>query len=142
MPEYLAQNTTLGVDKLGTATTWVVISNAESFDGPSNTVGSVEKTKLASATKEYRPGLPDPGTLSFDLQYDPADAEAVYLRGLLSAPAIKSWRLTYPTLPKATYDTFDGFLTAFTPSGGAADEIIMASVEIKLTGLIVTTTAP
>ncbi|APW60486.1 phage tail tube protein [Paludisphaera borealis] len=142
MPEYLAQNTVLGVDKLGTGVTWTPISYAESFDGPSNTVGSVEKTKLSSQTKEYRPGLPDPGELSFSLQYDPADTEAVYLRGLLSAPAIKSWRLTYPTLPKATFDTFDGFLTAFSPGGGKADEIITAKVTIKLTGLIVTTTAP
>jgi hypothetical protein len=138
---YIANGTTIGVDKTGSGT-YVTLANVESFDGPSNTVGSVETTNLSSGRKTYRPGLPDSGEISFDIQFDPADADHTYLRGLLDSPAVKSWQLSYPTLPKATLDTFDGFLTEFHPSGDDAEGILTASITIKLTGAIVTTTAP
>jgi hypothetical protein len=133
-----ASGTMLSVDKLGTGVTWVEVGQIESIEGPSNSVGSIEKTNLSSLRKEYRPGLPDGGEVSLDVQFDPTDAEHVYLRGLADTPVVKSWRVTYPCTP-AVKDTFDGFVTAFNPSAAGDEDNLMASVTIKVTGEIVTT---
>jgi hypothetical protein len=140
MPEYIAQGTKISVDKTGSGT-YTVLAQVESFDGPSNTVGSIETTNLASARKTYRPGLPDGGEISFDLQFDPADTGHIFLRGLADTPEILSWQVSYPTDTHATLDTFDGFLTEYHPSGDGPEGLIMAAVTIKITGAIVTTTA-
>lgn len=140
MAEYLAQGTTLSVDKTGGGT-YTTLADIVSFDGPSNSVGKVETTNLSSPRKTYRPGLPDGGDLSFDLQFDPADTTHTYLRSLADTPAVLTWQVSYPTLPKATLDTFEGFLTEFKPGGGGAEELITASVTIAITGAITTTTA-
>lgn len=138
-----ALGTTISVAKTGGETpTYTEISQVLSIEGASNEVGSVETTHLKSTRKTYRPGLPDGGEVSFEIEYDPADAEHVWLRSLADAPAVKSWRISYPTQPKATLDTFDGFLTAFGPSAGGAEENLSASITIKVTGPVVTTTAP
>lgn len=141
MAEYIAQGCTISVDKTGSGT-YTKLAQIESFDGPSNTVGSVETTNLDSTRRTYRPGLPDGGEISFDLQFDPADTSHIYLRGLADAPATKSWQVSYPTATHATLDTFSGHLTEYKPSGGGSEDLLMASVTIKITSGIVTTTAP
>lgn len=141
MAEYLAQGTKLSVDKTGGGT-YTDLADIVSFDGPSNTVGKIKTTNLSSARHTYLPGLPDGGDLSFDLNFDAADATHTYLRSLADTLAVLTWQVSYPTLPKATLDTFSGFLTEFKPSGGGADELITASVTIAITGAITTTTAP
>lgn len=137
-----ALGTTIAVDKLGGETpTYSVISQVLSIEGASNEVGSIETTHLQSARKTYRPGLPDGGEVSFEVEYDPSDPDHKFLRGLADEPEILSWQVSYPTEPKATLDTFDGFLTGFTPSAGGAEENLTASITIKVTGPVVTTTA-
>lgn len=137
-----ALGTKIAVDKTGGETpTYTEISQVLSIEGASNEVGSVETTHLGSTRKTYRPSLPDGGETSFEIEYDPADAEHVFLRGLADAPAVRSWRIIYPTAPKATYHTFSGFLTAFNPSAGGPEENLTASITIKVTGPIVESTA-
>lgn len=136
-----ALGTTLAVDKAGDGLEYTPITQIVSVEGASNEVGSIETTHLGSTRKTYRPGLPDGGEVSFEVEYDPADTEHKFLRGLADEPEILSWQISYPTLPKATLDTFDGFLTAFTPGAGGAEENLTASVTIKVTGPVVTTTA-
>jgi hypothetical protein len=138
---YIAQGTTLSVDKLNTGVTYVPVAQIDSFDGPSNTVGAIETTNLSSTRKTYRPGLPDGGDISFDLQFDPSDTDHLYLRGLADTPILQGWRVSYPTLPTAKWDTFQGFLTEFHPKGDGPEGILTASVKIKITGAIVTTDA-
>lgn len=135
---YPALGTILSVDKLGTGVTFTTIDQVLSIDGPSNEVGSAETTHLLSARKTYRPTLPDGGELSFELEYDPSDtAGHAYLRGLADAPAILTWRVSYPTSP-VIHDTFEGFLTKFGTSAGGPEENLTASATIKVTGAVVT----
>lgn len=134
---YPALGTTLSVAKV--VGTYTVIGGIESIDGPSASVGKADTTNLASATKTSRPTLADGGEVSCDLQFDPSDANQKYLRGLLAAPAIVSWQISYPTLPTPTLDTFEGYLTEFKPKAGGAEENLNASVTIVVNGLPVTT---
>jgi len=137
-----ALGTTIAVDQIGGETpTHTPISQVLSIEGAGNEVGSIETTHLKSTRKTYRPGLPDGGEVSLEIEYDPADADHKFLRGLADDPEILSWQISYPTEPKATLDTFDGFLTAFTPSAGGPEENLTASITIKVTGPVVTTTA-
>lgn len=131
-----AFDTILSVDKTGASTTFTEIALVLNVDGPSNEVGSVETTHLRSPRKTYVPGLPDGGELSFEVEYDPADADHAFLRGLADAPEVLFWRVTYPTSP-AIHHTFQGFLTGFQPSAGGPEEVLSASVTVKVTGAIV-----
>ncbi|OJW11214.1 MAG: hypothetical protein BGO49_11145 [Planctomycetales bacterium 71-10] len=135
-----AFDTILSVDKTGGTTTYTEISLVLNIDGPSREVGSVETTHLRSPRKTYRPGLPDGGEMSFEIEYDPADAEHIFLAGLADEPEVLSWRITYPLTP-AKHHTFQGFLTAFEPSAGGPEENLTASVTVKVTGAVVETTA-
>lgn len=105
-------------------------------------VGSIETTKLASTAKTYRPGLPDPGELTFDVHLDPTDSVAhACLKTLASTPAVHKWKITYPTVDSGgssspTYETCTGFLTKFERSADGPEENLAASITVKLTGPI------
>lgn len=143
MAIYLSKGVTLSVCTTAGATTpFTKLAQILSVDGPSSTVDSVETTNLDSERREFRPGLPDGGELSLDLEFDPGDTGHVFLRGAADAPDTYSFQVSYPTLPKATLDTALGFVTEFAPKSGAPGEKITASCKIKITGAVVTTTAP
>jgi hypothetical protein len=143
MAIYLSKGVTLSVcTTAGSVTPLVKLAQILSVDGPSSTVDSVETTNLDSARHEYRPGLPDGGEVGLDLEFDPGDTGHVFLRGAADAPDIYTFQTSYPTLPKATLDTYLGFVTEFAPKSGAPGEKMTASCKIKVVSAVVTTTAP
>lgn len=140
MARYIAAGTTLAVKKSG-ANAFTTLGQLSSLDGPSNSVGSVQVTNLDSTRQEYIPGLPDGGDISGTLQFDAADPNHAYLAGLADAPEILEWQVKIPTKPNATMFTCDGFLTEFGVSAGGAEEVVEASITIKVTGEVVISTA-
>ena len=66
-----ALGTTIGFDKT-TPLTYLLIGQVESIK-IENDVGKVKTTHLLSATQTYRPTLPDPGTITCSILYDPTD---------------------------------------------------------------------
>lgn len=127
-----AHKTTISVADPGQNPSYTEISQILSVDGASITVGEVETTNLSSERKTYRPGLSDPGEVSFEIQYDPQDTEHKNLKGLAETPALKLWRITYATSPKKTYHDFEGFLTGFSPGAGGPEEDLSASITIRV----------
>lgn len=107
------------------------IAQRVTISGPSRSVGSAETTHLDSATKTYRPTITDNGELSLDIEYDPADSTHISLEGLVNSPSIESWTLEFAN--GASYE-FDGFVTAFEPSGMEVEGNLTASLTIKLSG--------
>ena len=131
-----AAGTTIACD-FTTPLTYVLIGNVLNITGPESDIGSIETTVLASTRKTYRPGLPDPGELSFDIDFDPTDTTThTLLAGLQDAPVIHSWQITYATTPPKKA-TVSGFLTKFAPNAGGVDENLTASITVRLLGSIV-----
>jgi len=129
-----ALGTTLGCD-FTTPGTYVVIGQVLSISGPEAAVGSAETTNLSSTAKPYRPTLPDPGTISFSIEFDPTDATTHQkLETLQGTPAIHGWQITFSTGGSTHTCTIQGFLTKFAPSAGGPEENLTADIEVQLTG--------
>ncbi len=139
MPTYIASQTTLGY-KLSGGESYTTVAQVVSFSGPTFQVASIETTNLSDTSKKYRPGISDSGEMKFELNFDPADAGHTALKGLIEAPAVASWQISFPTPTHATLFTFDGFPTGMEIGGGGPEEKITASLTIKITGTVVVTT--
>jgi len=128
-----AAGTTLGCD-FTTPATYVLIGNITSITGPSGEVGTVDTTVLTSTAKTFRPTLPDPGELTFELDFDPTDSTTHQkLENLAITPAMHGWQITYATTPPKIC-TVQGMLTKFEPSAGGVEENLTASVTVKCSG--------
>jgi Lambda phage tail tube protein, TTP len=131
---YIASQTVIS-QKIPPASTYTSVGRVDSFDGPSFQVASIETTALQDTAKTYRPGIPDSGEMSFQLQFDPTDAAQIAIKSLVENPAVRSFQISFPTDP-ATLFTFDGFPTAFKITGGGPEEVITADCTIKITGVV------
>ena len=136
MTVYPALGTKLSVDKTGGSSSYTDIGQVLSIDGPSSEVGQAKTTNLASTWQEWRPTLPDGGTVGFDVQYDPTDTGThSFLKTIAATPAKYHWKVTYPTTPETT-DSFRAFLTKLGRSASGAEENLEASCELKVDGPI------
>lgn len=135
-----AEGTTLGYS--ATDSSYTTIGNIIAITPPGPSVPSVEKTKLTSTAKEFRPGkIPDFGEMSFRIQYDPNDTDHRALYALLATPVTKYWLITYNDGMAATSarDKFQGFITGFEPSELADESNVEADLTIKVTGVVTST---
>jgi hypothetical protein len=135
--KHIGQGSTLSVEKttgvytkLGQITEWSL----------SSSVGSIETTDLDSLRKEYRPGIPDSGELSVTAQYDPANVDQEFVRGLTDDPEVVGWKVAFPTTPPVEF-TFSGFVMDSEVGAGGPEEVVELSLTIKITGAIAKTTA-
>ena len=119
----------------GTATpvTWTEISNISSFSGFDGEASEIDVTNLASTAKEFRLGLQDFGSFSFDWQVDLADAGQDAVRAAQASGAVKNFKLT---LPNSDTATFSGLVKNATNMTGGVDQIVGGSVSIKITGSV------
>ena len=62
----------IAISRFGT-TTFEVIPNVVSFQGPGGQAAVIDVTNLASASKEKRVGLRDEGQLTLTMHYNPDD---------------------------------------------------------------------
>lgn len=125
------------------AGTYIPVGNILSVGFPSAAVESVATSNLATAIQTFRPGRVDPGEVSFELQFDPADTAHSALRKYVTGetpPVLMYWRVAAPTTP-AKGEKFAGFLTECSPGAEGADGNIEASASIKVSGAVTTYTA-
>lgn len=129
----LAQGTTVTVED-GAAST-ATIGGIVSISGiGSGSASEIDITTLASTAKEYKQGLKDNGTLTFELIRDEDDAGQVELREMEDAQATREFVITLPTSTLNVL-TFDGFVTSLTTDIGA-DDVARGSCTVKITGAI------
>lgn len=62
-----------------------------SIDGIDETVEQIDVTCLNNLTREYEAGLSTPGQASFEIQYDPRNADHVKLHELKKAGVTLNW---------------------------------------------------
>jgi len=118
---------------------FVTIAEVLSISALSLSTDAVDVTNMDSVDKfmEFIPGLRDGGEVSFDLNYDFAEAtHGVGANGVLgdfnNAETIKrGFKIIFPTGTSTTW-SFTGFITGFTLND-PTDAAITASITIKVT---------
>ena len=130
----LAQGTTVTVED-GAAST-AVIGGIISMSGiGSGSATEIDVTTLASTAKEFRQGLKDNGSMTFELIRDEDDAGQVELKEMEDAQATREFVITLPSSTLNVF-TFDGFVTSLTTDIGA-DDVVRGTCTVKITGAIV-----
>lgn len=132
MAEYIAKGTVLSKSS-GGGGSYADIANILSITPPNQQRDALETTKHNDSHRfrTFIPGLVDPGEVSLNVAYDPADATHEFQSELGSA-TVASYRITFPTTPANTL-TFDAFLTSFEPTG-EVDGLLTANVTYKVSG--------
>lgn len=118
----------------GTATpsAWTNIGNFKSIKAFDGKAAKLDATNLASTAKEWRSGLLDPGSFSFDLDVDNTDPGQLALQAYRVASTLANFKLTLPNTHTAT---FQGYVESF-PWDGGVDKLLSATVDIVITGPI------
>lgn len=114
------------------------VANILSVAYPDASVEVVDTGNLGTLIKTSRPGQVDPGEVSFELQFDPADTVHAALRAYVTGettPAILYWRVVSPTTP-AKGEQFPGFLTECSPAAEDANGNLEGSAAVKVAGAI------
>lgn len=121
------------VTAAGTATPlgWTKVENLVSFKGFDGQASELDVTDLDSTAKEFRLGLQDWGTFSFDVNKDFTDPGQVALDTAKRTGTLKTFKLTLPNNKTKTFDAF----VKNTPLEGGVDAVLKATgVSLRITG--------
>lgn len=124
-------------DPSSTSISFTDIATVSDITGPSESMNFTEVTNHESSVIERIAVLSDPGTLDFDLEFDP---EAVThgtgssgLRGLLRNQTKRVFRLDYPNTTGTVIDEMVGFVADFEPSAPqTGGDSLSATVSLQI----------
>lgn len=121
------------------AGTYTAIAQTVDLAGPEPEVGDINVTNndSPSNTKEYIPGMIEPGEQDFEVIYK--KAEAAILAGMLGDGIVYFWRETYPDGSKWEYPAYMKKIGTEAPT---EDGAIRNSITLKLTSKPVFTPGP
>ena len=118
------------------------------LDGIDTTNEQIEVTCLADSARSYQSGLATPGTATFDINVDGADASHTRLHELKVAGTVLNWVVGWsdgtaaPTADTAgtwdlgstrTWIRFQGFMTNY-PFSFTQNSVVQSSVGIQISG--------
>lgn len=130
----LSNGTKLYVSQ-GSPTSLVEVGNARNIEFDTGTSAKVDMTNLSSEWKEFLLGLPDPGSLTFEVDTNFGDVGQAALRSARINRTKCDFRVVLPGGTTPTAD-MQGFVAKFPVTVGANDAPIRTSVECYLTGPI------
>jgi Lambda phage tail tube protein, TTP len=120
----------------------VDIAEVTNITPPSFSLDQVDVTHMASPnfTREFIPGLIDPGEASLDINFVPGNASDLRIQELMALPisAVRSRQMRI-TFPNHVTWTFQGIVTGY-ESSVPVDDKMAATITIKVTGNISTGT--
>jgi hypothetical protein len=123
--------------QLEISTVFTDIANVTSLTAPTMTVGEVEYTNIASTNKRFRPSaIPESGTISGEINFDPDEATHAQLFTLIKTPALKNWKIVFTDASTVTTFAFSGFLTSLNIGNIADAQNVNASFTIRVDGAI------
>lgn len=111
---------------------------------PSDTVDIIDATHMASVnrTREYIPGLIDPGEASIEMNFVPGSAADLAIQALKGLSVTTNFQIIFaPGGSGAVTWTFAGFLTGYEPAA-PFDDKMTATVNIKVTSSYTTGVVP
>lgn len=111
---------------------FVDLAEVTNITPPSDSIDVIDATHMASpnATREFILGLNDPGECSMEMNFIPGSAADTKIQAVRNARERVQGRITWPN--RWTW-TFDGIMTAYTPTAQAADKM-SATLTFKVTG--------
>lgn len=93
-----------------------IIPEATRINGPNEVAPQVEVTHFQSTRVERISGLPDSGTLTFDINLIPGNPLHQQLRTDLHDGILRNYELQYSDESPVTTDTFQAHVTSISPS--------------------------
>lgn len=136
MGEHISRDTELYVDKTGSGT-YTKVGQIMSISHAGRSSNVIEFKDLDSTSLRKRPGLPNPGNLTLELNYDPEDVNHLFLEAQADAPTPDlDWRIRFGQTDPAQLREFVGFVTGFDSGGGENEDPLPATVTIEITGAI------
>lgn len=135
--KYHAYGALLQYEDPANAGTFINVSEIKDISGPGESLDMVDSTTHTSpnATREFLPGLLDPGEVSFSIAYDPEDTTGqAFLKDSLRNRTERTFRIVSKTTNNA-FRKFKGFVMQFEPKD-PVEGIIEADFAIKVTGQV------
>lgn len=119
--------------------TWIDLAEVYDITPPNDTVDEVDATHMQSPnrTREFIPGLIDPGEASFEMNFVPGSASDLKIAEIKTAGERVKCRVTFPN---AVTWTFSGWVSGYEPAV-PTDDKMTATVTWRVTGPTVSTPA-
>jgi hypothetical protein len=107
----------------------------DGWSGPDTSSDDVETTVLADTFKTFKRAQIDPGTFTFTLAYDPADAESILIGDLYNSGDVATWTITYSDEGGGAPDSesFDGYINGLGREM-TKGSLVSCNVSIKVSG--------
>lgn len=117
----IGKGTTFGMETTAGNDTYTLLAEVFEITPPTETVDAIDFTHMASPnfTREFGPGLINPGEASLAMNFIPGNSADVALRGAMRE--VRGCRVTFPN--GATW-TFDGFITSIGAETPMADKMV------------------
>lgn len=119
--------------------TWTELAEVFDITPPNDTVDEVDATHMRSPdrTREFIPGLIDPGEASFEMNFIPGSASDVKIRTLKVSGARVRCRITFPN---GVVWKFTGWISGYEPAV-PTDDRMTSTVTWRVSGPTVSTPA-
>lgn len=126
----IGKATTFGMETTAGNDTYTLLAEVFEITPPTETVDAIDYTHMTSPnfTREFGPGLIDPGEATIAMNFIPGNGADVALRA-----AMRSVRGCQVTFPNGATWTFDGFITSIGPEVPMADKMVNR-VTFKVSG--------
>jgi hypothetical protein len=118
-----------------TPKTWLALCEAKTFQGFDGQASEIDVTTLCSTAKEFRPGLQDFGSFSFEMNLVPTDPSQMVLDAAKASGAALWFRVYVPD-GEGGYQgayVFKAFVRQKSIAGGV-DQAMTSSVTLRVTG--------
>lgn len=130
-----AQGTVISYSDGGSPSSFAAIGRIIGFKGPGGSAAVIDISDLDSLAKEKRMGLPDEGSFTLDLNYEPDLAAHAAMRAARRNRTRLEFKITYTDPTAATTDVFFGYVTGFEISG-SVDQVLKGSMTVEIDGAV------
>lgn len=125
------QQGNLAVLKHGVSSTYTAIAQVVSIDGPDIKVGSCDNTVLGATVKVSRGTIPDNGTVSMTIFFDPQNTLHKSIYGFAATPSTEQWEIAFGDTGTTTC-AFTGYISGFKVNGMEVESNLGADIEITV----------
>lgn len=102
------------------------------ISGPDGSAPEIDATDLSSTSKEYKIGLKDNGSVTFNMHYIPANTTHAALRTAWSNRTLTNFQMLFTDSPQTQW-SFAAYVQNFSMSA-STDDTIKASVTLRISG--------
>lgn len=110
------------------------IGQVISISGPDGSVGEIDVTHLASTGKEYIGALPDFGTITMEVVWDPKLTSHSAIWTDFLAQTVSSYQIRLSNSPQSTL-TFNAYPSQYS-ANLATDDKVGATISLKISGSV------